>query len=91
MKEAEDAATGTDRTRPGGVRGEHLLLAAVTVGQPASEVLSAHGVTPELVEEEIVRRVGLGAGAGLFGSPEASPRSHGMPCRGSLPITQMSA
>jgi hypothetical protein len=49
------------------VGGEHLLLAAVTVGQPASAVLSAHGVTPELVEEEIVRRVGLGAGAGLFG------------------------
>jgi hypothetical protein len=50
------------------VGGEHLLLAAVTVGQPASAVLSEHGVTPELVEEEIVRRVGLGAGAGLFGS-----------------------
>ena len=49
------------------VGGEHLLLAAVTVGQPASAVLRAHGVTPELVEEEIVRRVGLGAGAGLFG------------------------
>jgi hypothetical protein len=49
------------------VGGEHLLLAAVTAGQPASAVLSAHGVTPELVEEEIVRRVGLGAGAGLFG------------------------
>jgi hypothetical protein len=48
------------------VGGEHLLLAAVTAGQPASAVLSAHGVTPELVEEEIVRRVGLGAGAGLF-------------------------
>jgi hypothetical protein len=29
--------------------------------------MSAQGVTPELVEEEIVRRVGLGAGAGLFG------------------------
>jgi hypothetical protein len=49
------------------VGGEHLLLAAVTAGQPASAVLSAHGVTPDLVEEEIVRRVGLGAGAGLFG------------------------
>jgi len=49
------------------VGGEHLLLAAVTAGQPASAVLCAHGVTPELVEEEIVRRVGLGAGAGLFG------------------------
>jgi hypothetical protein len=49
------------------VGGEHLLLAAVTAGQPASAVLCAHGVTPDLVEEEIVRRVGLGAGAGLFG------------------------
>jgi hypothetical protein len=49
------------------IGGEHLLLAAVTAGQPASAVLAAHGVTPELVEEEIVRRVGLGAGAGLFG------------------------
>jgi len=49
------------------VGGEHLLLATVTAGQPASAVLRAHGVTPDLVEEEIVRRVGLGAGAGLFG------------------------
>ena len=49
------------------VGGEHVLLAAVSTGQPASVVLRAHGVTPELVEEEIVRRVGLGAGAGLFG------------------------
>ena len=49
------------------VGGEHILLAAATVGQPSSAVLRAHGVTPELVEEEIVRRVGLGAGAGLFG------------------------
>ena len=46
---------------------EHILLAAVSTSQPASEVMRAHGVTPELVEEEIVRRVGLGAGAGLFG------------------------
>ena len=44
------------------VGGEHILLAAVSTGQPASAVLRAHGVTPELVEEEIVRRVGLGAG-----------------------------
>lgn len=49
------------------VGGEHMLLAAVTAGQPASAVLCGHGVTPDLVEEEIVRRVGLGAGAGLFG------------------------
>jgi len=48
------------------IGGEHLLLAAVSAGRPASAVMCAHGVTPELVEEEIVRRVGLGAGAGLF-------------------------
>jgi len=53
------------------VGGEHILLAAVTAGQPASAVLCARGVTPELVEEEIVRRVGLGAGAGLFGGLDA--------------------
>jgi len=48
------------------IGGEHILLAAVSTGRPASAVMRAHGVTPELVEEEIVRRVGLGAGAGLF-------------------------
>jgi hypothetical protein len=49
------------------IGGEHILLAAVSTSQPASKVMRAHGVTPELVEEEIVRRVGLGAGGGLFG------------------------
>src|SRR5207245_5797578 len=49
------------------IGGEHILLAAVSFSHPASVVMCAHGVTPELVEEEIVRRVGLGAGAGLFG------------------------
>jgi hypothetical protein len=48
------------------VGSEHILLAAVSAGQPASAVMRAQGVTPKLVEEEIVRRVGLGAGAGLF-------------------------
>jgi ClpA/ClpB-like protein len=48
------------------VGGEHILLAAVSSGQPASAVMRAQGVTPELVEEEIVRRIGLGTGAGLF-------------------------
>ena len=42
------------------VGGEHILLAAVSASQPASAVMRAQGVTPELVEEEIVRRVGLG-------------------------------
>ena len=44
------------------VGGEHILLAAVSASPPASAVMRAQGVTPELVEEEIVRRVGLGAG-----------------------------
>lgn len=45
---------------------EHLLLALVASDQPAAAVLREHGVTPERVEEEIVRRVGLGAGSSLF-------------------------
>jgi hypothetical protein len=45
---------------------EHLLLALVGVDQPASAVLREHGLTPGRVEEEIVHRAGLGAGAGLF-------------------------
>jgi ATP-dependent Clp protease ATP-binding subunit ClpA len=48
------------------VGGEHILLAVVFAGHPASDVMRAQGVTPELVEEEIVRQIGLGAGAGLF-------------------------
>jgi ATP-dependent Clp protease ATP-binding subunit ClpA len=48
------------------VGSEHILLAAVSTGQPASAVMRAQGVTPKLVEEEIVRRAGLGAGGGLF-------------------------
>jgi Clp amino terminal domain, pathogenicity island component len=47
---------------------EHLLLAVVSADQPASAILREYGVTPERVEEEIVHRVGLGAGAGLFGA-----------------------
>ncbi|MFC9531841.1 Clp protease N-terminal domain-containing protein [Streptomyces sp. NPDC056975] len=47
---------------------EHLLLALVSLDQPASAVLREHGVTPEGVEEEIVRLVGLGAGSRLFGT-----------------------
>ncbi len=48
------------------VGGEHLLLAVVCASTPASAVLCARGLTPERVEEEIIRRAGLGAGAGLF-------------------------
>ncbi|WP_405779759.1 hypothetical protein OG512_06075 [Streptomyces sp. NBC_01378] len=47
---------------------EHLLLALVSLDQPASAVLRQHGVTPQGVEEEIVRLVGLGAGSRLFGT-----------------------
>ena len=46
------------------IGGEHLLLAVVSGGQPASAILGAHGITPEYVETEIVRRIGLGRGAG---------------------------
>ena len=49
------------------VGAEHLLLAAVSAAPPAGAVMRAHGLTPDLVEEEIARRMGLGAGAGLFG------------------------
>jgi hypothetical protein len=45
---------------------EHLLLALVAVDAPAGAVLREHRLTPERVEEEIVRRVGLGAAAALF-------------------------
>jgi hypothetical protein len=46
---------------------EHLLLGLAGSGEPAGAVLREYGITPELAEEEIVRRAGLGAGAGLFG------------------------
>jgi ATP-dependent Clp protease ATP-binding subunit ClpA len=45
---------------------EHLLLAAASSGEPAGAALREHGVTPEGVEAEIVRLVGLGQAAGLF-------------------------
>ncbi|MFE5026008.1 Clp protease N-terminal domain-containing protein [Streptomyces sp. NPDC056656] len=47
---------------------EHLLLALASTDQPAGAVLREHGVTPEGVEEEIVRLVGLGGASHLFGS-----------------------
>jgi Clp amino terminal domain, pathogenicity island component len=43
--------------------GEHFLLALAAADQPAGAVLRDHGVTPERIEEEIVRL----AGGGLFG------------------------
>jgi Clp amino terminal domain, pathogenicity island component len=45
---------------------EHMLLALVAVDAPAGAVLREHGLAPERVEEEIVRRVGLGAASALF-------------------------
>jgi hypothetical protein len=45
---------------------EHFLLALTSADQPAGAVLREHGITPEHVEEQIVRRVGLGTGASLF-------------------------
>ncbi|HEY1627937.1 MAG TPA: Clp protease N-terminal domain-containing protein [Streptosporangiaceae bacterium] len=44
----------------------HLLLAVAAADAPAGEVLREQGITPELVKEQIVRRAGLGDGAGLF-------------------------
>jgi ATP-dependent Clp protease ATP-binding subunit ClpA len=46
---------------------EHLLLGLAGSSEPAGAVLREHGITPEYVEEEIVRRAGLGAAAGVFG------------------------
>jgi ATP-dependent Clp protease ATP-binding subunit ClpA len=45
---------------------EHLLLAAASTGEPASAALREHGVTPQAVETEIIRLVGLGQAASLF-------------------------
>jgi ATP-dependent Clp protease ATP-binding subunit ClpA len=41
---------------------EHLLLAAVATGEPASVILRDHGVTPERVEAEILHVIGRGLG-----------------------------
>jgi len=46
---------------------EHLLLAVAAADHPVGAILRAHGVTPQRVEQEIVRHVGVGAGAGLLG------------------------
>jgi hypothetical protein len=46
------------------IGGEHILLAVVSISNPASAIFAAHGITPEYVEAEVIRRVGPGAGAG---------------------------
>jgi Clp amino terminal domain, pathogenicity island component len=51
--------------------GEHLLLALAAMDTPVGAVLREHGITPERVEEEIVRREGLGAE--LPCSPASTP------------------
>jgi len=45
---------------------EHLLLALAATETPAAGVLREHGVMPERIEEEVVRRAGLGAAAALL-------------------------
>ena len=47
--------------------GEHYLLALTAADIPVAQVLRDHGVTPEAVEEEIVRLEGLGPAAALLG------------------------
>jgi len=49
---------------------EHLLLAAASTAEPASAALRERGVTPERVETEIVRLVGLGQAANLFSASD---------------------
>ena len=51
------------------IGGEHILLAVVSAGHPAGAILGAHGVTPEYVEAELVRLIGLGRGAGSGDAP----------------------
>ena len=45
---------------------EHLLLAAASTSGPAAAALREHGTTPQAVETEIVRLIGLGQPASLF-------------------------
>jgi ATP-dependent Clp protease ATP-binding subunit ClpA len=40
---------------------EHLLLATVATGEPASVIMRDHGVTPERVEAEILHVIGRGS------------------------------
>jgi len=49
---------------------EHLLLATASTAEPASAALREQGVTPEGVETEIVRLVGLGRAANLFSASD---------------------
>jgi len=51
---------------------EHLLLAAAATGESAGTALREHGVTPEAVETQIVRLVGLGHAADLFSALDST-------------------
>jgi len=51
---------------------EHLLLAVAAADAPASAAVREHGVTPEGVETEIVRLVGLGQAACPLRAPPAA-------------------
>lgn len=51
--------------------GEHFLLALAAADLPVAAVLRSRGVTPERVEEEIVRLEGLGPAAALFAGLDA--------------------
>jgi Clp amino terminal domain, pathogenicity island component len=51
------------------IGGEHILLSVVSADHPASAVLAAHGITPEYVEAEMLRWMGLGRGAGSWDVP----------------------
>lgn len=55
------------------VGGEHFLLALAAADLPVAAVLHEHGVTPDRVEEEIVRREGLGPAAALLAGLDADP------------------
>lgn len=46
---------------------EHLLLATASTATPASAVLRDRGVSPERIETEILRTIGLGQTADLLG------------------------
>ena len=46
---------------------EHLLLAAAATDEPAGAVLGDQGVTPELIEAEILRTIGRGQTADPLG------------------------
>lgn len=46
--------------------GEHFLLALASAAQPVGAILREYGVTPERVEQEIVRRAGAGPASALL-------------------------